>query len=596
MNVQNTYDQEVVRKVDVIVCGAEPEGIAAAVAASREGLKTLLIDKRSYPGGLYTSGMLTMLDLNYDGGEGTLPIVNQGLFARMYQSIGRGGAIDVEQTKKYFSNLLNNYSVETLYNVSDIETVMSEGSVEEVSFKQKDKKLKVQASYVIDAMQDAPIARQSGADYWLGREDLGLSEYACSTLVFSVKGVDWSEVREYLAKVHERRSGSNQNVAWGYWNLLKYNPVTSTSQYQLRGLNLARQNDGSVVINAFQIFNIDSASEISRSQGYEKAKREIPYIVKYLREKAVGFEKAELVKIADELYIREGVRIVGEETLTAEDCFSSKNFPNKIAYGSYPMDMQSVKRDNAGGNGLCGRNVYTIPLGVMLPKKINNMLVVGRSASYDSIAHSSARTVPVGVALGEAAGEACALALKKKVSLKQINSNAEYYKLLQNNLIKQGVTLNASIKANHDEMKNWSYSAIQNLRNQGLLSRDENGTTGYGCNELASYATFGRIASLAQFHSTLPMKSLGDMGKTNALPITPDKIVLIINKILGTNYTDLKTVYEKGILQKTTFHNIQNSKQIYKSQAYVIMNDVVNYLRKDTPLPDAKSIIHNDVE
>ena len=103
--------------VDVIVCGAEPEGIAAAISASEGGLNTVLIDTRCYPGGLYTSGMLTMLDLNYNESKEKLPIVNQGIFAKWYKHIGKGWRIQCEETKTYFNKLLNKQHVKTFYNV-----------------------------------------------------------------------------------------------------------------------------------------------------------------------------------------------------------------------------------------------------------------------------------------------------------------------------------------------------------------------------------------------------------------------------------------------------------------------------------------------
>lgn len=588
-----TYDKY--KQVDVIVCGTEPEGIAAAVAAARKGLKTLIIDKRSYPGGLYTAGMLTMLDLNIDNGNEELPIVNQGLFAKMYEHIGTSGVIDVEQAKSYFRSLLANYNIEALYEVSNIKTEMNGKNIATVYFNYGERVIKVEAKYVIDAMQDAPVARMSGADYWVGREDLGLDEYACSTLVFSVKGVKWDEVYSYLKYDGDPLTGCSKKSAWGYKELLQYEPVTSQDAYQLRGLNLAKQNDGSVVINAFQIFGVNSLSEKSKKSAYEAACKEVPYIVSYLRKTAKGFENAQISRIADELYIREGVRIVGVETLTAEDYFSNKDFNNKIAYGSYPIDLQSVRKDTAGGNGLSGRNIYTIPMGVMLPTKLDNVLVVGRSASYDSLVHGSARTVPVGVALGEAAGEACALSLKQSISLKAINSTPAYYKALQNNLMAQGVTLNESITAHNEEVRNWSYGAIQNLRKQGLLIKDSRGKTAYGCNELATYDTFRNIASLAKFHSTLAINCLGTIKPEHEDYMTVNDVLEILNQILGKNYTDLKEFVDQKILQEATYKSLLSTDKIYNSQAYVVMNDVIQFLRKKNPLPSKESIIHNDL-
>ena len=42
---------------DVIVCGGGPAGIAAAVAAARNGAKTLLIEKNAFVGGCAASGL-----------------------------------------------------------------------------------------------------------------------------------------------------------------------------------------------------------------------------------------------------------------------------------------------------------------------------------------------------------------------------------------------------------------------------------------------------------------------------------------------------------------------------------------------------------
>ena len=56
-------DMEVTEEYDVIVFGAEPEGIAGAVSAARNGLKVLLVEKRDGPGGLMTYGLLNTIAL-----------------------------------------------------------------------------------------------------------------------------------------------------------------------------------------------------------------------------------------------------------------------------------------------------------------------------------------------------------------------------------------------------------------------------------------------------------------------------------------------------------------------------------------------------
>ena len=43
---------------DIAVCGGGIAGVAAALAAARRGMKTVLIEKTILPGGLATSGLV----------------------------------------------------------------------------------------------------------------------------------------------------------------------------------------------------------------------------------------------------------------------------------------------------------------------------------------------------------------------------------------------------------------------------------------------------------------------------------------------------------------------------------------------------------
>lgn len=596
--------QQTLTDVDVIVCGAEPEGIAAAVSASEGGLNTVLIDTRGYPGGLYTSGMLTMLDLNYNESKEKLPIVNQGIFAKWYKHIGKGWRIQSEETKTYFNQLLQKKHVKTFYNITNLQVEASKGCIQSITFKQNGIPWRIHARYVIDAMQEAPIARAAGADYYLGREDLGLNTYAGATLVFSVKNVDWEAVCKYVRADQNEASSWSGNCAWGYAKLLDYQPVIDPKCHQLRGLNLAHQDDGSVVINAFQIFGVDALDKEKQQIAYEKAIQELPYIMDYLRGHAEGFKAAQLAQVADELYLREGVRIVGEETLRAEDCLSHRDFPNKIAYGSYPIDLQSTKKDGMGGNSLSSRSIYTIPMGVMLPHNLEEVLVVGRSASYDSIAHGSSRTVPVGIALGEAAGQACIVGKALGVSLKEINRTPFYYHQVQERLMARGVSLFEISKDLTPEKLHWSYPAIQYLRQQGFITKTEK--EGYACKALATYSKWNQMVGLMKAHGNLPINVVPVSMETLPQALTKHTLVDCVYYSLPKDYLpalclsapdeSLEVLYNEGLLQKVTYENLKQTKEfLTNGTLYAVLSDVVYYLRKQNPLPSEEALHHNDV-
>src|SRR5690348_9815998 len=70
--IQNFEDE-----YDVVVIGGEPEGVAAAVSAARNGANVLLVEKREELGGLFTYGMLNFLDIP-QGADGRS--VSQGIY------------------------------------------------------------------------------------------------------------------------------------------------------------------------------------------------------------------------------------------------------------------------------------------------------------------------------------------------------------------------------------------------------------------------------------------------------------------------------------------------------------------------------------
>ena len=578
---------------DIIVVGSDPEGITAAVSASREGSRVLLIDKRNELGGLYTSGMLSMLDMNYKKSN-SLEVVNEGFFAEMYSKIADNTSIDINHTKQYFVNLLNNENVTTVLGISDFIPIVEGNIIKGISYTKYGQPLNVSAHVVIDATHDAQLARKAGAAYVVGREDLGAKdEYAAATLVFSVDGVDWVQVMRHLNGDHSIYTGANDRVAWGYDQMLNFKG--SSPRIQLRKLNMSRQNNDSVVINALQIFGVDSLSELSKDEAYHLAISELPRVVEFLRGNAPGFENASLHKAADELYVREGVRIVGEDMLTGEDVFTNKNYPNKIGYGSYPTDLQATKRDFSGGTILTSRNLYTVPFGIMIPKSLSGLLVVGRSAGYDSIAHSSARTVPVGVALGQAAGVASHYSIHNDVSFKEINTSSLHILNVQNRLRKLGVDLDTPLPTGHPEKNVWAYPYIQNLRSQGLLSKEHEYVNDYYSYRTATNDTVKRILTLIKQNSKLPIGNVvfkpeytQELTKTEALNM--------INQLLGTYYRTYHELSADNIIDDTVELYITGSEKLTNAHVYALMDNVVNHIRMkhQIPVPSLEEIIRHD--
>ncbi len=566
---------------DVIVIGSDPEGISAAVTSSRNGSSVLMIDTRSYLGGLYTSGMLSMLDMNYVSSNGYKP-VNEGFFKEFYDSVAVNANIDIEKTKKYFTNLLFRENVSTVLNASLITPIKNENNeVIGVSYFKDGTRQNIRGKVFIDASIDAKFARSAGAPYKVGREELGMkNEYAAATLVFSLQGVDWSKVKSHLNLDKSIYTGANDKVAWGYPNMLNY--TSSSKQFQLRSLNLSLQDDGSVAINAFQIFNTDSLDEQNIWENYDKAVNELPNVVEFIRKNAVGFENAWLHKYADELYIREGVRIVGEYTLTGEDVFNNINFSNKIAYGSYPMDLQATKRDFSGGTILTARNIYSIPITIMVPKLVDNLLVVGRSASYDPLSHSSARTVPVGMALGQAAGVLASYSIDHSLPVRTCSLDDFHVRNIQQKLRASGVVLDTPLNTWHPERSSWAYPYMVELRKKAFLSMEYQFKNDYRCKEPATFETVSKILTLIRANSSIRLNTANNSSSTSAT-LTNARMVTIFNQLVGTNHKTVTDLYNAHLIDEVTFQRIKNKSTLLNEDIYAMMYGLVQYAALSTP-------------
>lgn len=64
---------------------------------------------------------------------------------------------------------------------------------------------------------------------------------------------------------------------------------------------------------------------------------------------------------------------------------------------------------------------YGVPYGCLVPKKIENLLVAGRSISASSEAAGAIRVTPPVMAIGQAAGVAAALSIKEQCSVRMVD-------------------------------------------------------------------------------------------------------------------------------------------------------------------------------
>ena len=458
---------------DVIVVGSDPEGIAAALSAARNGMKTLLLSKDSTPGGLYTLGALNFIDVP-ETRDGTLLV--GGIYEEFVNAVG-GSGFDIVNAANVFNDMLtaeDNLTVR--YGAKFQEPVMNGNTITGVTvLEEGDMLVTYNAPYIIDATQDGDVAAAAGAPYTYAGEDIGERDREMGvTLVFRVSGVNWDSMCRYLTikrgigEIFNKSTsmGVSGNTAWGFSDEgYAYEP--SDEAMRLRGFNMAKQDNGDVLVNALLIFDVDPLDESSREEGIARAKAELENIIPYLQDEFWGFGDCELAGTAEDLYVRESRHITCEYNLTIDDVLENRDQDDRIAVTSYPVDVQPTKTQTYG-TVVGYPDQYAVGYKSLVPQDVDGLLVVGRAAGYTSLAAGSARIVPTGMACGEAAGVAVAVAKAQSATPRDLVDDDAAIAEIQEKLTAQGAKLDHT-QTHEDVMDHWAYPGEKVLRSLGVL-------------------------------------------------------------------------------------------------------------------------------
>lgn len=601
LEVVKTSDQ-IKDQYDVIVIGTDPEGIAAAVSASRNGLRTLLIDgnDREILGGLFTLGWLNTIDMNWSPERdalGKLVPLNKGIFSEMFGQI-EGDSFDVITAANVFNKMVTEeQNIDLVLRAQSIEPLVKTGGgkdgndlIEGIRVTLQDGTVReILAPSVIDATQDGDIAVAAGVPYTYGREDLvgDTNTKMAVTLVFRLKNVTpdvWAKIKKRLNGDDNPGTGANDVSAWGYTEMYQY-PSSNPERVKMRGLNIGRQNNETMLINALQIFGIDGSDPKSREEAFEIGKKEVPLVVKYMQENFPEFAGLELDATAPELYVRETRHIIGEYRLHILDVLENRDHWDRIAFGSYEVDIQN---SSAAGDGtVVGKtDQYAIPFRSIVPKKVDGLLVVGRAASFDTLPHGSARTVPVGMGTGEAAGAAAKVAQEAGVSFREMSASEELIGKLQTQLNEQGMHVKPfSIKP---------YEYMQNPQYEGLRVALAYGLEYLGYEKKYDYSKKSNPVRMANLIAGIkrikadalkgePHKAIGETTEVaKDMPLTLDQACYTIAVGLGFEASQPEAAKEilvkNGVLKEATLSGMADPASLTNGEMFMMLKDITDYL------------------
>ena len=128
--------------------------------------------------------------------------------------------------------------------------------------------------------------------------------------------------------------------------------------------------------------------------------------------------------------MRESRKILGEYNITEHDVRNEARFDDTIGIFPEFLDGYGVVIIPTTGR------YFQVPYGIMLPQKVENLLVVGRCVAGDKISHAATRQMMCCTVTGQGAGIAAAVSLKDNVTCRAVNI-ATVQKVLK----KQGVRI-----------------------------------------------------------------------------------------------------------------------------------------------------------
>lgn len=437
-----TVDDTRYSPCDVLVAGGGMAGIAAAIAAARQGAETVLIEQAGWLGGIGITGATGLHSFfNIFGahpGAGRLRVVAgiaQELVDRV-QALGggvghvrmeRGGdfismltPVEPEVSKLAAAQMCREAGVRLLLHTV-LDEVCAVGShVEGVVVWNKAGRSLIRARQYIDCTGDGDLAAGAGAPYEHYKPGDPGAYHAGFT--FRLVNVDLEvmeadlEQRGLITQIaHAVKPGGTQPelIRLGIdTGRLRAQGVEDAPGYFFSSSLRPRELTYCNCINAGPLDGLDPNALTEA----ETALRERMFAVaEMFRRHVAGCAACYPAGPAPAVGPRRARAIHCDYELTQEDCTTGRQFPDQIACFSFIDNSRYLVQ---------GAGAYGIPYRALIPRGLDNVLIAGRMMSVDLVAHNSTRNTVCCLISGQAAGTAAGIAAGAEATTRDVDAEA----------------------------------------------------------------------------------------------------------------------------------------------------------------------------
>jgi hypothetical protein len=410
---------------DVIVLGGGPAGITAASAAAQLGQRTLLIERYGFLGGMGTAAGVTNFCGLHANVFGEIKQVVHGLADDLLNRLRAlnglnephvlfGGKIaaqayDNAALKIAADQLVVASGAKILFHAFAVGVAMKAPStIDALLIETKSGRMAVRARTFIDCSGDGDLAAFAAAPFEKGVDGHAMMYPSTMFRVNNVNAEKAGDAWNHFGKWMDEASANGHTFA-------RKTPIIRP-----------QKNPSEWRANVTQLSNRDGTpADGTNAQQFSDAelegRQQIVDFFKFLKTSAPGFENSYILEIAPQVGIRETRRIVGQYQLTASDVLDCVSFQDSIGVNGWMIEEHIAGDVKFQWQNIPNCRGYNqLPYRMLLPQKVDNLLVAGRCASMTHMGQSAARVSGACFVMGQAAGTAAALAHQANIPLAEL--------------------------------------------------------------------------------------------------------------------------------------------------------------------------------
>lgn len=389
-------------KTDVLVIGGGASGVAAAIQSARSKVKTLLVEPNAWLGGSMTMSGMCVLDANRNLPSGVWGEFRKRVtdyyrprlgYDTTHNSILRFEPYTGAEILKKITDTVKNLTVKLKTPWTNIK---KDGAGWEVSITENGETVTIKAKVVVDGTETGEVAAKAGAQF--------------------VSGDEGNETITWIAILKDFGRGADKTIT----KPEGYDPAVYA---YLKGKDIKQMLKAVSIPNDKYMINWAGTEQVkpeNKIEAYQKAKLKTLGFIYYLQTES-GYKNLGLddqFDTSDHLppmpYIMESRHVKGPIRMVFDDILKpyerdSKLFRTSIAVGdAMPADHKQAFP------------AYSIPLGAIVARDADNILVTEKAISVTQEVNASTMNPSVQMTLGQGVGATAAYCAFFKTTTKHL--------------------------------------------------------------------------------------------------------------------------------------------------------------------------------